>query len=447
MASKSKRARSVKQRNLPKEFAYWALAIFIVKLIVISNIQGGAWFAADGENYIKGVNSLFSEGIFAKQRELTYWPAGYPIFIYSLKIFGSAWLLTTLSIMQSAIFSFATYYFAKSLLVTRVRSYAYFILLVILLNPTLSLSSMSVGYESLASSGYLLSLGMIIVNLHSKDPTEFKKFIVCISLIIGFLGFIQPRLLLGGLVLLSIWIFISKPRKSILVYLLISAILVLILPGSLVVRNDKAVGIKSISTNLGVTMDIGAGDGATGGYDSKVRGVDCKLGNLNEAEADRERIKCVLEWYVTNPTQSLKLFWNKSIYFWSPWSGPLLSGTMGLNPWLKINPIVDIAKTPDGSKLVAGGIGRVIAILWISSSLLFMLYGLFTLWRLGKLERVVGTLAFGVVASSWAITLVSIGDHRFRLPIMGMSLFLQVVGIRTLFRGGKPPMVDGPALR
>jgi hypothetical protein len=52
-----------------------------------------------------------------------------------------------------------------------------------------------------------------------------------------------------------------------------------------------------------------------------------------------------------------------------------------------------------------------------------------------------------VIGSSWAITLISIGDHRFRLPVMGMSLFLQAIGLKTLFQGGKPAMVEGPALR
>jgi hypothetical protein len=193
MASRSKRASTVKQRNLAKDFMYWAIAVFLLKLFIISNIEGGAWFAADGENYIKGVNALFNEGIFSKQSELTYWPAGYPLFIYSLKILGSSWLLTTLSIVQSAVFSFSTYYFVKSLLATRIKNYTYLIFMIILFNPTLSLSSMSVGYESLAASGYLVSLGMVIKNLQSKNPQEFKKFLVYTSLIISFLGFIQPR--------------------------------------------------------------------------------------------------------------------------------------------------------------------------------------------------------------------------------------------------------------
>jgi len=51
------------------------------------------------------------------------------------------------------------------------------------------------------------------------------------------------------------------------------------------------------------------------------------------------------------------------------------------------------------------------------------------------------------ITTNWLITLFTIGDHRFRIPIMGLSLFLQVIGLKTLLRGGKPAMVDGPALR
>lgn len=41
MASKSKRARMAPQRNLAKSFMYWAIIVFVVKLVIIFNIQGG----------------------------------------------------------------------------------------------------------------------------------------------------------------------------------------------------------------------------------------------------------------------------------------------------------------------------------------------------------------------------------------------------------------------
>ncbi|NBU93854.1 MAG: hypothetical protein EBS18_04830, partial [Actinobacteria bacterium] len=209
----------------------------------------------------------------------------------------------------------------------------------------------------------------------------------------------------------------------------------------------KATGQNSVSTNLGATMNIGAGDNAKGGYDPKNLGVPCNVSGT-PSQQDNQRVKCVINWYLSNPTKALKLFYNKSLYFWSPWYGPEANGTMARNPWLKISPLKNIEKSsPDGGKLIYGGFGKFISWLWLLGGLALFIYGLFTLWRLKSIERVIGATAGIVVVSSWLITLISIGDHRFRLPVLGMSLFLQAVGIRTIFWGGKPQMVEGPALR
>ena len=64
----------------------------------------GAWLGADGENYLVGYNGLLKDGIFSTESLLNYWPAGYPLVILLLSIIGKSWALTTLSIVQSAIF-------------------------------------------------------------------------------------------------------------------------------------------------------------------------------------------------------------------------------------------------------------------------------------------------------------------------------------------------------
>ena len=87
MASRSKIVKITKQKNIAKSLAYWATGVFLLKLFVISNISGGAWYAADGVNYVKGVEALINEGIFSTEENLTYWPAGYPLFIYFLSFF------------------------------------------------------------------------------------------------------------------------------------------------------------------------------------------------------------------------------------------------------------------------------------------------------------------------------------------------------------------------
>ena len=76
-----------------------------------------------------------------------------------------------------------------------------------------------------------------------------------------------------------------------------------------------------------------------------------------------------------------------------------------------------------------------------------MFYGYLLLYRQRSLERFIGNIAIIVIATNWLVSLLSIGDHRFRIPVMGMSLFLQAIGIRTLLKGGRIQIVDGPSLR
>jgi hypothetical protein len=446
MANKSKRARTVKQRDLAKDFMYWAIAVFVIKLIIISNLEGGAWLGADGENYISGFESMLQEGIFSDAPVLNYWPAGYPLFILLLTLLGKVYVFTTLSIVQSLTYSFGAYFFAKQLLNTRLKNYAYIVFLFIILNPTLSLSSYVVGYESLAASGYLIAVGLIIKDFVQRDDKKLLPYIAITSAIFGFMSFIQPRLIVSGIVINLLWIVIRRPWKTASLLISLSLSITLFFPATLIFRNNQASGLATISTNLGGTMFIGSGDSANGSYNPEGSGPPCKLEGT-PAQIDNQRVVCALQWYISNPLKAGKLFLNKTQFFWSPWVGPVGNGTMARNPSLPIHPIDSIRTTPDGYKLVYGTFGKIISWLWLVGGLGFLFYGFTILWRAKQLERLMGSIAMIAIFTSWLISLVTIGDHRFRLPIMGMSLFLQAVGIRTLFKGGKPPMVDGPGLR
>jgi hypothetical protein len=459
MASKSKRARMAPVRDLGKTFLYWAIAVFVVKILIIFNIQGGnieisgrpffldgVWLGADGENYLKGYEALSREGLFSKEGILNYWPAGYPLLILLLSILGKSWVLTTLSIVQSLIFSYAVYFFASELSKTRLKKFAYLTFVIILFNPTLSLSSIAVGYESLTASGILLCVGLVIRSFIPKVDKKFKTCVFLSSVIFGLLAFVQPRLIVTGLLINLAWVLVWKGFKGGALIIILSVAITLFFPATLIYRNNQAIGINSISTNLGITMNIGAGDSATGGYMKEGFGVECDLSG-NPAQQDNQRVRCVLNWYLDNPTKAAELFYNKSIYFWSPWYGPVANGTMARNPWITINPIKNFSQTEGGFNLVYGGFGKVISWLWLLGGLALLLYGYITLWRQNSLERFIGNLAVIAVATNWLITLFTIGDHRFRIPIMGLSLFLQVIGFKTLFKRGKAPIVDGTSLR
>jgi len=460
MASKSKRARLAPKRNISRALLYWAISVFIIKLIIIVNIPAGVqtsgnnsyqidgiWLGADGENYLKGYYGLLKDGVFSSENLLSYWPAGYPLFILLLSILGKSFVLTTLSIVQSLVYSFAAYFFVSQLAKTRLRKFANLVFAMILLNPTLSLSSIAIGYESLTASCYLIVVGLIIKDFIQKDDSKLLKYVVISSTVVGIMSFMQPRLIVSGILINLIWILIRKPIKSSYLLLITTLALTLFFPATLIYRNNKAIGVNSISTNLGVTMNIGAGDKATGGYSSKDFGVPCEISG-SDAQKDNQRVACVLKWYLNNPINAGKLFYNKTLYFWSPWDGHLANGTMARNPWLKISPIVDIQNNSEnGDKLVRGPIGWLFSWLWLLGGLGLVIYGFIILWRLKQLEKLIGLAAIIIVGSNWLISLISIGDHRFRLPVMGMSLFLQAVGLKTIFKAGKPPIVDGPSLR
>jgi hypothetical protein len=295
----------------------------------------------------------------------------------------------------------------------------------------------------------LIVVALIIKDFIEKDDKKFLRYLVINSIVVGLMSFMQPRLIVTGILLNLIWIIVRKGVKASALLVAITLIASLLFPAALVYRNHKAIGINSISTNLGVTMNLGAGDNATGGYvgSTSKAGVPC-VTNGNSAQQDNQRVKCILNWYVSHPTKSIQLFYNKTIYFWSPWFGVLGNGTMARNPWLTISPIKNIASSsPEGNKLVLGTVGKIISWLWLLGGLALLLYGYQILRRQNSLERFIANLAMVVIVSNWLISLMTIGDHRFRIPIMGMSLFLQAIGLRTLFKGGKAPMVEGPALR
>jgi hypothetical protein len=233
-----------------------------------------------------------------------------------------------------------------------------------------------------------------------------------------------------------VWIIAWRGLRAGALMIALSLAITLFFPATLIYRNHQAIGINSISTNLGVALNIGAGDNATGGYLTQGSGVECDLSGTS-AQQDNQRVRCVLSWYLSNPIKAVELFYNKSVYFWSPWYGPVANGTMARNTWLTINPLKNIATTQDGFNLVYGGFGKVISWLWLLGGLALLLYGYITLWRQNSLERLIGNLAMIAIATNWLITLFAIGDHRFRIPIMGVSIFLQAIGLQKVFKKKK----------
>ena len=437
MASKSKRNLKIKaQANKKIDFYLYAipLAALFIKVIVMANTPGHGWLGADGESYLSGVDGLIAQGYFSDKEILSYWPAGYPILIWMLtkvSLVNLGWLI---SLTQSFFYAYSSYYFTKQLSQTKLRNFVIPVAIVIAINPTLSLSSLSVGYESPIASCMMMILGLI---LKSKLPTSgsgFKRLVLGVGSFSALATFMQPRWILTTVVIAAIWALTTTDRKQQALILVVVIGVMALAPVALVQRNSVAFQKNIISTNLGITMSIGAGPETSGGYNHVGPNVPCETNAPASKVSDSELTKCVLKWYLQNPADTLRLSANKSFFFWSPWVGPVANGTMARNPWQKINPIVKVGSTSKvANDLINGNFGKATSVVWVFGGILLLLAGFIWLFSNRGLFKDLGILTLAPVAISFLVSLGTIGDHRFRLPTMPLSLFLQVLGAAALY--------------
>jgi len=449
------------QLKLRKRLLLIPVFALLIKLSIISRIQGfdwfsaaggdlvkglgllldnnyipaNAWYGADGENYIRGLQGLARDGFFSTDGKLSYWPAGYPLLMWPLLIAFKGAFFGALAFMQSLLYAFACAFFVDELTRTRLKKFAVITALLLTFNPTLALNTIAVGYELPAVALSLIALAAMMrsFRLSKSSPLTVENLVANSSFLLA--TFMQPRLIVIGIVFMGIWAVAQYPIKAATIFLSLSTLIMLIAPATMIYRNSSANGYATISTNLGVTMGIGAGPEATGGYNGKYNGVDCPEAKLakNPAAADSANVRCIIKWYAANPGPALKLFWNKARFFWSPWFGPEASGTMARNPWRINHPLNDMLKTQDGTNLVVGGFGKFLSWLWVISNLALLFFGFMLLWRVGGLERVIALVSIAFVTLNWISSILTIGDHRFRIPSMGLSLLLQGIGFASLF--------------
>jgi hypothetical protein len=438
MGKKYKKSQSntIQNRQTRKLFLIAVPAIaFIIKMIVMANTAKGGWLGADGENYLTAVDGLRADGFFSEARNLHYWPAGYSIFIWPLTLISLSNFFYFMSIIQSLLFAYATYFFTAQISKTKVASLGIAASIVISFNPTLSLGSNVVGYETPAAALLLLSIGLLIKD-KIENPAKPSLGLASLSaLAIGISCFFQPRNLLFALVIIAIYALGISGRKAQAKFTAVSIAVLMIFPIVLVSRNMEAIGSATISTNLGTTMFIGVGDEATGGYNGKYNGVPCPAAEKGtDAQIDSAKVKCALLWNLQNPGKAITLVAKKSIFYWSPWFGPDANGTMARNPWLKINPIKNGIKTQQNYDAVYGPLGTLVSWTWILGQIALLSSGLVWLWKMGGTERLLSKLAGAPVLLGWLVSMGTIGDHRFRIPQMGLSLFLQLAGFIFLKR-------------
>ena len=424
-------AKSAKKESSDSKLHIYLIAIpliaLFIKFIVMANIQSGGWYGADGENYTAGVDGLLKDGFFSEEPKLSYWPAGYPLLLWPFAELAISKFFYIISFLQSVFFAYSTYFFTNKLRTSSLKYLAFWVSMLITFNPTLSLSSLAIGYEAPIASCFMMIAGLILATFNK--PID-KKFWIAVASIGGWFAlatFMQPRFLLIAIIIALLWALkITGAKNRIRIAALTTAIM-MVAPAIMIYRNSIVIDKATISTNLGVTMRIGAGPDTSGGYARTGPEVPCEPKAPAATVTDNEVVMCVIQWYITNPVDTVRLSINKAIFFWSPWSGPEVEGTMARNPWLKISPAHQVAiGSQSGRDFVYGPFGILVSWGWILGQMLFFFVGYRSLRKLGDDEKFFANVVTIPVVLSWLISIGTIGDHRFRIPTMSMSIFLQV---------------------
>ncbi len=414
-------------------FFLFSLLILIIKTVWLSSQPGRGILGADGENYLKALEGLLLEGFFSREEKLSYWPAGYPILMWPLAKLSLSNFLFQVGILQSAVFALVITFFAVELRHSPLKKFAWPSLFFLSLNPTLSLNSPAIGYEVSVACLFILSITLYMRIIRTKKDHAISVESTIAAISFAFSAFMQPRILLIALGILIPFAIFQYRGKRVVIFLIFSSLLISSAPTILILRNQSAVGVATISTNLGVTMNIGAGPKATGGYSNEASGVPCRTVTGNATVQDRNLINCVVRWYLQNPSDASRLFVSKFLFHWSPWFGPLANGTMARNPWLKFNPLSDISKTQDGYDMVYGLPGKSLSWLWLIATIMLVLVGFLALRRRGGTSSWLAWALFMPVLLNSLSSMATIGDHRFRLPTATMSILLQMFGLYSIF--------------
>jgi hypothetical protein len=425
--------REISDSKLHKYLIAIPLIALSIKFITMMNIPNGIWLGADGENYLTGLDGLMADGFFSEVGVLSYWPAGYPLLLWLVAVIAEPIFFYLVTIIQSFFFAYATYFLTDKLRNSSFRYLAFWASIVLSFNPTLSLSSMAVGYEAPIAACFLMITGTILSTF--SKPID-KKFWISVASVGGWFAlatFMQPRFLLIAIIIAILWALNVVGKKNRIRIAALVITIMMVAPGIMIFRNAISIDKATISTNLGVTMRIGAGPETSGGYDRTGPDVPCEPKAPVTGVTDNELVICVLKWYLTNPLDTVRLSFNKAVYFWSPWSGPEAEGTMARNPWLKISPVQQIGKSSKAGKdLVLGPIGSTVSYLWIIGQVLFLGLGYHALRKLGSDEKFFARILITPVLLSWLLALGTIGDHRFRVPTMSMSLLLQLAAFLAI---------------
>ena len=290
--------------------------IMVWAIIAIGLVVRLVWFFAfpaemvsDSATYVELANRLITGRNFETADTFSYWPPGYPLFLYlvhlgSIEVSVNSLLVVNLSLFiltSILIFIVVKEHFS--------RSSAMVALVIFAIIPSL-ISLAGLAYkENVIIFLLLLSLRVYFSKGFAFSPIKF----CLVGFILGVASLIQPGLLLFVFVFIfteivrgiSLSLFVKR------FFAMLIAMLITISPWT--IRNyfvfDEFV---LISTNGGSNFYRANNELATGGY---IKQGKIDLNHLSELEQNREGSRLAKKWIKENPVDFLQLSFKKTVLF------------------------------------------------------------------------------------------------------------------------------------
>lgn len=413
-----------------------AYVVLFAKVLLLSWIDGGIWVGGAGFTRFAEIAVMENYGLFAPGVEML--SSGYASVVHLLGVLLKTDALWPVAFIQSALLSLAVWYFTVSLRHTRIAWATVPLAYLLLLNPPFSLATLALGPDGLVGSLVLLGMGQLVRDLATPRDQRTARRLLIGAALFGMAGFLVPLVAAGAVIVLYTWAAMRGNREQAISLGAAAAALLLALPLLLLVRNQIAsnsAALPSFSTDPSISVTGGTGSTGTDGS-------RCGIGSLGVTSLQPDTFRCMMGWYREASEATSSRAMPNATAFWAPWVGPMSTSGVEDNPWTVLHPLNRLGSSSDPRTLLGSPIAAFVSWLWVLASIGLVLAGAAALRGLGDLTRELSTGAIWLVGGTWLLATLTFADASSRMPVVGLTVLLQLIGWRFLFTRGRPAARD-----
>ena len=413
-----------------------AYVVLIAKVLLLSWIDGGIWVGGAGIQRFAELAVMDTYGLFAPGVEML--SSGYASLVHLLGLVLKTDALWPVAVMQSALLSFAVWYFAVSLRHTRIAWATVPLAYLLLLDPPFSMATLALGPDGVVGSLVLLGMGQLVRDLATPRADRRARRMLLGAASFGVAALLAPLLSIGAIIVLYTWAAIRGSREQAISLGSAAAALLLALPLLLLVRNEIAsnsAAIPAFSTDPSISVTGGAGNAGSDGS-------RCGIGSLGVTSLHPDTFRCLVGWYREASAETSDRAVPNATAFWAPWIGPMSKSGLDDNPWTAVHPLHRFGDAADPRTLLGSPIASFASWLWLLASMALVVTGAAALRGLNDLERELSTAAIALVGGTWVLATLTDADAGSRMPVLGLTVLLQLIGLRYLATRGRPSARD-----